>query len=57
MNKIIPGYDCVADVRRIREELVAEHGGDLDRIFDSLATAEERYWASFTPEERALMGK
>ncbi|WPV64548.1 MULTISPECIES: hypothetical protein [unclassified Chitinophaga] len=43
MSKIIPGYDCVAEVRRIREEIAAECDYDWDKIFARLETAPLRF--------------
>lgn len=43
MNEIIPGYDCVAEVRRIREQLAAEDGYDMNKIYKRIKEGPLRF--------------
>jgi|GEM_PF-6030402 len=51
MNEIIPGYDCVAAVRKTREKRYAQFGGDMDAYLKSLDNVHERFLATlYIPE-------
>lgn len=53
MSHIIEGYDAVADVRRIREELYEEYGDDWDAIMAMLKKTRKEYFK----ELRKMQGK
>ena len=39
--------EIVDEVRRVREQYVAEHHDDLDEIYRDLLTKEQREWAVY----------
>lgn len=50
MNQIIKGYDCVAAVRKVRDEIDALYANDKDAFFKMLENARRDYMKSLNIE-------